>query len=253
MGTNGAPITRSARTSKSHRQAESVFGAPAVGSNCARPAGVNSPVTIRLGHRKRVRQMPDFMYFAVGQEHLNDVESDFYRRIFQQPQIIQRGLRKQPPLARVDRRRRACPLLGRPRFDLDERQTIIVAKDQINLAALGTEIGREKFQSLPLQMTFGRALAQFAVAQVLRLFLAGEPVFQFFQQIHSVEKNPLPLSPRHPLPAGAGRGVVVSSLWLDSIRPQAERYRLFPLSAKRGEGRGGGDFFVYPRSKGFAV
>jgi hypothetical protein len=29
---NGAPITRSARTGKSHHQAESVFGAPAAGS-----------------------------------------------------------------------------------------------------------------------------------------------------------------------------------------------------------------------------
>jgi len=56
--------------------------------------------------------MPDFMYFAVGQEHLDDVESDLHRRIFQQPQIIQRGLRKQPPLARVDRRRRTRPILG---------------------------------------------------------------------------------------------------------------------------------------------
>jgi hypothetical protein len=35
MGKNGAPITRSARTGKSHHQAESVFDAPAAVSNCA--------------------------------------------------------------------------------------------------------------------------------------------------------------------------------------------------------------------------
>jgi len=51
-----------------------------------------SPVTIRLGHRKRVRQMPDFMHFAVRQQHLDNIEPDFYRRIFQQAQIIQCGL-----------------------------------------------------------------------------------------------------------------------------------------------------------------
>jgi hypothetical protein len=35
MGENGAPITRSAPTGKSHHQAESVFGAPAAVSSCA--------------------------------------------------------------------------------------------------------------------------------------------------------------------------------------------------------------------------
>jgi hypothetical protein len=80
--------------------------------------------------------MPDFAHPAVRQQHLDDVEPDFYLRIFQQTQIIQRGLRKQPPLARINRRRRTRPILGRPRFDLNERQAIVVAKDQINLTAL---------------------------------------------------------------------------------------------------------------------
>ena len=109
-------------------------------------SAADSPVTIRLLHRKRIRQMPDFTHFAVRQQHLDDVEPDFHRRIFQQPQIIQRRLRKQPPFARIHRRRRARPILGRPGFDLDKRQAIVVAKDQINLAAFRTEIGREKFQ-----------------------------------------------------------------------------------------------------------
>ena len=120
------------------------------------------------------------MHFAVRQQHLDNIEPDFHRRIFQQPQIIQRGLRKQPPLARVDRRRRARPILGGPRFDLDEGETIIVAKDQVNFPALRTEIGREKFQSLPLQMFFRRVLAQFAAAQVLRFFFADEAGLSIF-------------------------------------------------------------------------
>ena len=52
-------------------------------------------------------------------------------------------------------------------------------------------------------------------------------------------------------PLGRGEEIVVSSLWLDSIRPQAERYSLLPLSAKRGEGRGEGRVLVFldPRPK----
>ena len=65
-------------------------------------------------------------------------------------------------------------------------------------------------------------------------------------------KIPSPVAPRHPLPALAGRGVVVSSLppsrreggWLDSVRPQAGRYSLLPLPAKRGEGRGEGPIYL---------
>jgi len=45
-------------------------------------------------------------------------------------------------------------------------------------------------------------------------------------------------------PLGRGEEVVVSSLWLDSIRPQAERYGFLPLPAKRGEGRGEGRVFI---------
>ena len=49
-----------------------------------------SAVAIRLGQRKCVGQMPDFAHLAAGQQHLHDVEPDFHRRVFQQPQIIQR-------------------------------------------------------------------------------------------------------------------------------------------------------------------
>ena len=43
-----------------------------------------------------------------------------------------------------------------------------------------------------------------------------------------------------PSPHSGGARVVESSLWLDSVRPQAERYSFLPLPAKRGEGRGEG-------------
>ena len=78
-----------------------------------------------------------------------------------------------------------------PRFDLDEGEAIIIAKDQVNFAAFRAEIGREKFQSRPLQMFFGRVLAQLAASQVLRLSFAGKPGLQLFQQIHAIVLVPV--------------------------------------------------------------
>ena len=53
-------------------------------------------------------------------------------------------------------------------------------------------------------------------------------------------KSPHPSLRATLAPLGRGEEVVVSSLWLDSIRPQAERYSFLPLPAKRAEGRGEG-------------
>ena len=55
-----------------------------------------STVAVRLFHRERVGQMPNFSKLAVVQRHLHDGETNFHLRIFQQPQIVQRDLGKQP-------------------------------------------------------------------------------------------------------------------------------------------------------------
>jgi hypothetical protein len=135
---------------------------PVAASHFAINAFGSLPVTVRFLHRKCVRQMPHFADFPVFQQHLHDVETDFHRRIFQQSQIVERGLGKQPTFAGVHRSRRARPVFRRARFDLDERETVVLAKNQINLAARRTEIGREKYEALPLKKFFGRALAEFA-------------------------------------------------------------------------------------------
>jgi hypothetical protein len=69
-----------------------------------------SAVAIRFGQRECVRQMPDFAHLAVCQQNLHDVEPDFHRRIFQQPQIIQRRARKPPSPGCVHRCCRARPI-----------------------------------------------------------------------------------------------------------------------------------------------
>jgi hypothetical protein len=54
-------------------------------------------------------------------------------------------------------------------------------ENQINLAAGGAEIGRQKFQAELLQMPLRRAFAEFAAPQMLRLRVAGEPRPDFFK------------------------------------------------------------------------
>jgi len=70
------------------------------------------------------------------------------------------------------------------RVDLDEHEAIAIAKNQVNLAARRTEIGREKFQPMLPQISSCRALAQLASPQMFRLILAGEHRFDFFRQTH---------------------------------------------------------------------
>jgi hypothetical protein len=57
-------------------------------------------------------------------------------------------------------------------------------------------------------------------------------------------KSPQPSLRATLSPLGRGEEVVVSSLWLDSIRPQAERYSFLPLPANRGEGWGEGRVLI---------
>ena len=50
--------------------------------------------------------------------------------------------------------------------------------------ARGAKIGRQEFKAKLLQVPFRRAFAEFASPQMLRLFLAREPSFDFFKQVH---------------------------------------------------------------------
>jgi hypothetical protein len=63
------------------------------------------------------------------------------------------------------------------------------AEDEVQFAAPGAEIGGAEFEGGLLQMFFGRALAQFAAPQMLRLRLASEMHFKLFQEIHRHRLN----------------------------------------------------------------
>ena len=89
--------------------------------------------------------MPDIPDFPIGQQDLHNVETDFYGGIPDEPQVVQGALGKTPPPFCVHRRCRTGPFLGRAGLYLRKHQAIAVAKNQINFAAVGTEVGGQKF------------------------------------------------------------------------------------------------------------
>src|SRR6516225_8973149 len=53
-----------------------------------------SAVAIGFLHSESIRQMPDFLHVAIGQEDFDDVEADFHRRVSEQAQVIESGAGK---------------------------------------------------------------------------------------------------------------------------------------------------------------
>src|SRR5437868_3331375 len=87
--------------------------------------------------------MPNLTDGAVLEQDFNDVEADFDSRIFEQAQVIERSLGKQPLFRGIDRGGRTIPILGRTRFDFDENQAILVAENEVDFPAARSKIGRE--------------------------------------------------------------------------------------------------------------
>jgi len=112
--------------------------------------------------------MTNLADLAIGQQDLDNIESEFDLWVLEQPQIIERRPRKTLTPLLIDGRGGPDPVLGGPRFDFDEDQTIFLTADEVDLAAVGTEICGEKFEAKFLEMPLGGALAQFTVLEMER-------------------------------------------------------------------------------------
>jgi hypothetical protein len=110
--------------------------------------------------------MPNFADFAVGHKDLDDVETDFDFWIFQQLQIVQAALGNAAATFGIDGGGGPGPIFGGAGFDFGENEAIGVAKNQINLAARGAEIGGEKFQALLFEEFLCGFFAQSAGVQM---------------------------------------------------------------------------------------
>ena len=104
-------------------------------------------LAVAVGRRKResVGQVPDLAHRAAAQQHFDDVEAQLHAGLFEQLEIIERGLRKKTAFVGVHGGGRTRPFLGRTRFDLHEHEAIAVPKDEIDFAPRRAEVGGEKF------------------------------------------------------------------------------------------------------------
>jgi hypothetical protein len=97
--------------------------------------------------------MPHFGDSSVFQQHLHDIESNWYRRGADSTQVLQSRLGNQAPFPRVHSCGRSDPSFGRPRLNLHKDQAITITKDEVNLAACSRVVGHKKLEAKPLQMS----------------------------------------------------------------------------------------------------
>ena len=133
--------------------------------------------------------MAHFAHPAVLQEHFHNVEADLYLWVLQQAQVIQRGPREPPSPLLIHRCGWPRPFLGGASLDLDEHEAVVIAEDKVYLAAWRAEIGGEELQALAFELLFGGPLAQFAVAEVERLFRPAQPGFDARRKVHAMPEK----------------------------------------------------------------
>ena len=119
--------------------------------------------------------MAHFTDHAGLQQHLDYVEPDFYLGIFEQPQVVQRSARQPAASLGLYRGGWARPIFRRTCFDFDKHQAILISKDQVHFSPIRAEVGREELQTVPFQIAFRGALAEFTVAQMQRFFCGTPP------------------------------------------------------------------------------
>ena len=133
--------------------------------------------------------MAHFTNLPVREQDFHNIKADLNLRILDESQIIQRGLGNPPPLPRIHSGRRTNPILGRPRFYFYKGKAITFLKYQVDLSTRRAKICREKFQSEPLEIFPGRALAQFAALLRDRLFLAAAPGLDALPEVHALDSS----------------------------------------------------------------
>ena len=129
--------------------------------------------------------MAQFMHGAIAQQHFDDIKADFHRWVLEQAQVIERRARKAAPALRIDGGRGTHPFLGRASLDFHKHQAILVPANQIDLTSLGPEVRHQKFEALRSKIFLCRALSQFAMKQVKRLFRMFPPGFEVLAKIDS--------------------------------------------------------------------
>lgn len=103
-----------------------------MGTRVTRPSE-HLAVAIGLAQGEDVWQVANLAHVAVGEQNLDDVETEFHGRIFQEAQVVQRGLREVAALASIYEGRRARPLFRGAGLDLDEHEPVCTVSTENNV------------------------------------------------------------------------------------------------------------------------
>jgi hypothetical protein len=92
-------------------------------------------IDIRLRKREGVPDQLETRLGSLGDNHFHDIEAEKNIGIFQQAQPGQASARDPFSLVAIDRREGPAEIFSGPRFHLDENERVVIAADDINLAA----------------------------------------------------------------------------------------------------------------------
>ncbi len=120
----------------------------------------------------------------VEEEDLDDVKPNFDAGRRQEAQVIKGALGQAKALGGVDGGSGTGPGLGGAGLHFDEDEAVLVAEDEIDLAAAGGEVGSQVFEALLFEMPPRGAFTKRAVAEMQRGRRRAAPKGQALEQVH---------------------------------------------------------------------
>jgi hypothetical protein len=131
-------------------------------------------VDVRRGELKRVLDQLELRFGILSQDHFDDVEPEKDVRIIEHPQPGQRAARDALLLIGPNGFERPAELFAPARFYFDKDECVVVATDDVDLAAAASfEISVEDLVTVLPEKTAGCFLAADSAPQMLRRFVRG--------------------------------------------------------------------------------
>src|SRR5437763_1092901 len=107
-------------------------------------------INIRLGKRERVADQFESGLGSFRDNHLDDIETEEDIWVIEQAQPGEAAARNSFPFVAIDRLEGTAEIFARPRFYLDENESVALAADDIDFAAgASAEITIQDFVTVP--------------------------------------------------------------------------------------------------------
>ena len=116
-------------------------------------------INIRLGKRERVADQFESGLGSFRDNHLDDIEAEQDIGVIEQAQPGEATARNAFPFVAIDRLEGTAEIFARPRFYLDENESVALAADDIDFAAgASAEVTIQDFVTVPPQEPAGQVL-----------------------------------------------------------------------------------------------